>query len=66
MTHYLVAIDLKNRKLTFNGKIYFDDLPSLVKVKSHESHMTFVRLEYMAVYSESELKVYTELNPPRF
>ena len=33
VNHYLVATDFRTRKLTIDGKIYCQNLPSLVEVK---------------------------------
>ena len=30
--HYLVALDLKSRKITVNGKKYFNNIPTMVEV----------------------------------
>ena len=30
--HYLVAMNFKDRKLTVNGEMFFDNLPGLVEV----------------------------------
>ena len=30
--HYLVAVSFRDRKLTVNGEMFFDNLPALVEV----------------------------------
>ena len=55
MSHYLVAMDFRTRKLTINGEKFFETLPVLVEVRTDRHTHTQQMYVSVMLYKRSQI-----------